>query len=430
MAHKGLLLKALRERYRTPQDAIRALGLDEALLAEQQATQSHDHHRIAMDSKKESNMPSAQALRRAKIFRRLAMDENISPEDLAEILEATEGGKKEGEDNLDPNSAMPSGELDAMDRRVMDAMRKAGANDAMCRAALDAMRAGRDAYDEEEEARRDEEEERREEEEEAEDRRLRAADARKRLGRDETAEEMDRRERADDARRRLGRDESEEEREERERGEAEDRARRAEDARKRLGKDEVPDDVMKGELESARAADRRRHADDRRMRRAADRRVRADDNRRRMAADRRPRRTADSGPPAFKGRPDVGGKTAMDEAAVRRAADAAADAAVARERQNQRAIRDAERFVRPWVGELAMDEATSPVEVYRAALDHLGVKHQGLHPDALRPIIEHTPLPGSRHTPASRGSRVAMDAKPDGKGFRELFPETTGIRVI
>ena len=57
-------------------------------------------------------------------------------------------------------------------------------------------------------------------------------------------------------------------------------------------------------------------------------------------------------------------RKAMDHA-IKMAQDAAI--------HNQKAIRSAERFVRPWVGEIAMD-AAHPADVYRSALKAMGVK--------------------------------------------------------
>jgi uncharacterized protein len=64
--------------------------------------------------------------------------------------------------------------------------------------------------------------------------------------------------------------------------------------------------------------------------------------------------------------------------------------------RQQKAIREAENVVRPWVGqlELAFD---SPEEVYQMALEALGVKDLDLvHPSTYRHILEREPTPGSR----------------------------------
>jgi hypothetical protein len=75
-------------------------------------------------------------------------------------------------------------------------------------------------------------------------------------------------------------------------------------------------------------------------------------------------------------------KQAMDEAI----AEAVKNATETTEKK-QRDIRDAERIVRPYVGELAT-ACDSAEEVYRAALTALGVKHEGIHESALPTILE------------------------------------------
>lgn len=113
-------------------------------------------------------------------------------------------------------------------------------------------------------------------------------------------------------------------------------------------------------------------------------------------------------------------RKAMD-AAIKTAVKTAQDAAI----KNQRAIRQAERFVRPWVGELAMDAANHPADIYRGALKALGVKGvEKVHPDALKPILEAQPLPSR----APRHVQIAADAKPEGSFF-DRFPEAKGITL-
>jgi hypothetical protein len=112
-------------------------------------------------------------------------------------------------------------------------------------------------------------------------------------------------------------------------------------------------------------------------------------------------------------------RTAMDKA-IKMAQDRAIS--------NQRAIRDAERFVRPWVGEIAMD-AAAPADIYRSALKALGVKgYDKMHPDALRPVLEAQPRPSAKMAADRRLKTIAQDAKPDGSFF-ERFPEAGKIRL-
>jgi hypothetical protein len=119
-------------------------------------------------------------------------------------------------------------------------------------------------------------------------------------------------------------------------------------------------------------------------------------------------------------------KAAMDHA-IRVAQDAAI--------RNQRAIRDAERFVRAWVGDMAMD-ANHPADIYRGALKALGVKGADkVHPDALRPILEAQPRPGARQyqqQPGQNGRRVfAQDSGVEVKGsFLDRFPDAAKISTM
>ncbi len=156
--------------------------------------------------------------------------------------------------------------------------------------------------------------------------------------------------------------------------------RSAADARARLGRDESPEERAKREAEDKRAWDAK-HAKD-------------------------------------------------AEPVTREAMDAAIKAAVAGAQtkaiSNQRAIREAERFVRPWVGDIAMD-AASPAEVYRTALKALNVGGlDKVHPDAYRPILEAQPRPGER---PARG--MAADALPGGtKSFAERFPNASRVEHV
>lgn len=95
-------------------------------------------------------------------------------------------------------------------------------------------------------------------------------------------------------------------------------------------------------------------------------------------------------------------RQAMDAAIAREAEKAAATAI-----EHQQKLRAAERFVRPWVGELpAMD---SEEQIHRAACDVLGIKHTGVHASALPVLIERSPKPGDQ--PARTGRPpVTQDA--------------------
>lgn len=95
-------------------------------------------------------------------------------------------------------------------------------------------------------------------------------------------------------------------------------------------------------------------------------------------------------------------RQAMDAAIQRETAKATASAI-----EHQSRLRAAERFVRPWVGDLpAMD---SEEQIHRAACDVLGIKHTGVHASALPVLIERSPKPGEQPARASRPA-VAQDA--------------------
>jgi len=112
-------------------------------------------------------------------------------------------------------------------------------------------------------------------------------------------------------------------------------------------------------------------------------------------------------------------KAAMDAALAKTRTDAAADAMA-----TARSIREAERFVQPWVGDLpiAMDSAEA---VHRAALDVLKINHDGKHPDALATMIEAQPKPGERNKP----SRIAQDAAGPGVKYDAVtFPHSNRLK--
>lgn len=121
---------------------------------------------------------------------------------------------------------------------------------------------------------------------------------------------------------------------------------------------------------------------------------------------------------------DLVTKSAMDEA-IKTAVQATQDTLI----KSQREIREALRYVRPWVGEVpAMDEATSADAVYRTALKVLGVKdYDKLHSDALKPILDVQSKPGARQGQGNGG--MAHDAAlPAGTpSFAERFPGTKNV---
>jgi hypothetical protein len=107
-------------------------------------------------------------------------------------------------------------------------------------------------------------------------------------------------------------------------------------------------------------------------------------------------------------------KPAMDASAV----DAAIKAAVLQERQRASDIRDAERAVRPYVGELTI-ACDSAEGVYRAALKGMGVNVDNINEMvALKTILELQPISGS-----AKPNKIALDSYRDAeKEFAEMFP--------
>jgi len=114
-------------------------------------------------------------------------------------------------------------------------------------------------------------------------------------------------------------------------------------------------------------------------------------------------------------------KPAMDAAIAKAVADTTAQVT-----KNQRDIRDAERKVRPYVGELAI-ACDSAEGVYRAALTAMGLgdKIKDVHASALPTILDMQPLPGSKPKPKPS---MAMDAA-GAKSFAERFPDANRIKL-
>jgi hypothetical protein len=207
---------ALRRKYKSPQEAIIALGLDASIINEQLKENTHMTSLVAL-----ARRPTVVSALKAFTQGRLAMDADM--EDVHELLDKLE-------DVIDHVDDM--GEEDDDDTQGEDAAFK-----------------------------------------------KRAADAKARLGRDETDEERTEREKkdkAEDARMRLGRDESEAEKTAREKREDDDKkaedsykrardafkaahdAKMSRDARRRLGRDETPEEKaerMKKFTESKDAKD-------------------------------------------------------------------------------------------------------------------------------------------------------------------------------
>lgn len=116
-------------------------------------------------------------------------------------------------------------------------------------------------------------------------------------------------------------------------------------------------------------------------------------------------------------------KTAMD-AAIAAAVKSATKSATVAAIKTQQDIREAERAVRPYVGDLAMAHDSADA-VYRTALTSLGVEVDGVHPSAFPAILKLQPKPGD--TPPAR-KPIAQDAAAS-KAFEERFPHANRLKV-
>lgn len=148
-------------------------------------------------------------------------------------------------------------------------------------------------------------------------------------------------------------------------------------------------------------------------------------------------------PPPFKGMPEPGGKMVGDKKpkmvsmdamnaaikAVTQAQDAKIKDAVNKVLLAQREVRDAERAVRPWVGELAMAHDSAEA-VYGAALKMIGVQDvEKIHPSAYRTILEMQPVPGSRQAQAQQRTQSPVMASDEAQSdsFAKRFPNAARI---
>ncbi|MEZ2410537.1 DUF2213 domain-containing protein [Bosea sp. RCC_152_1] len=116
-------------------------------------------------------------------------------------------------------------------------------------------------------------------------------------------------------------------------------------------------------------------------------------------------------------------KTAMD-AAIAAAVKSATKSATAAAIKTQQDIREAERAVRPYVGDLAMAHDSADA-VYRTALTSLGVDVDGVHPSAFPAILKLQPKPGDT-LPARKP--IAQDAAAS-KEFETRFPHANRLKV-
>lgn len=118
-------------------------------------------------------------------------------------------------------------------------------------------------------------------------------------------------------------------------------------------------------------------------------------------------------------KPGKDAATTVDKKAMDAAIKSSTDATEKRIRAEMRDAAEAREFVRPWAGSLSM-ALDSAEAIHRAALDSVGVKHTGIHKDALKPILEAQPKPGEKN------KRIAADAQTvDSTGFVSRWGDKT-----
>lgn len=130
-----------------------------------------------------------------------------------------------------------------------------------------------------------------------------------------------------------------------------------------------------------------------------------------------------SGAPAMDEDDDKVTKTAMD-AAIAAAVKSATAAGAAAATKTQQDIREAERAVRPFVGDLAMAHDSADA-VYRTALTSLGVDIEGVHPSAFPAILKLQPKAGDA---PKRPAPMAQDAAA-AKDYETRFPHANRLKL-
>lgn len=87
-----------------------------------------------------------------------------------------------------------------------------------------------------------------------------------------------------------------------------------------------------------------------------------------------------------------------------------------------RGIIEAEKAVRPYVGEVVAQDSAEAV--YKIALDMMGIKTDGIHPSAFRAILEAQPKPN-----AAKEDRISMDSAQTAS-FTERFPGFGKLKIM
>lgn len=88
----------------------------------------------------------------------------------------------------------------------------------------------------------------------------------------------------------------------------------------------------------------------------------------------------------------------------------------------QRALRQAERDVRPYIGDLALDSAPTAAAVYKLALDHNKVDTDGVHESAYPALLKMLPKPGDAQKLAADAALITAPTEGARESFNKLFP--------
>ncbi len=102
----------------------------------------------------------------------------------------------------------------------------------------------------------------------------------------------------------------------------------------------------------------------------------------------------------------------------------AMDAAIEKVKADQKAIRQAEKDVFPFVGEIVAQDSAEAI--YKIALDAAKVDTSGMEPSAYKHVLLNLPKPGAAIA-APKGT-LAQDAATGLGDFKGLFPTAGNIK--
>jgi hypothetical protein len=457
------LADALRAKFKSPKDAIKALGLDQSLL------QGDLDTTILEDGGSNMSMSLAAARTAVKALKRrglIAMD--ASEEEAADMLrrEANVEDFRSTMVRDEPNAGVPPWleehrDDDDDDSYETEEERKID-EDAMRRASDLRRMLGHEASDDEWLKSEEEMEFKPDNSNTLDSMRMRrASDARRKLGRDETEEEKTEREKSEEAQDRkrasdraraamdyrsakdrhrramdaLGRHASDYRRAMDSRKRAADSRKRADDAHTKAMDAKSEEEATKAAKEAKEAEDGMRRADDAMQRHSEDARSAYDEvcgarDARRTARDKRrasDKKRAMDNPPPFKGMPETGA-----DMVSKSAMDAAINDALRANDIRHSAMATAIEAVRPRVGAIALDAAIqSEADVYGKALDILGVSHKDV--TQIAALKQMFALASSPARGDDRARGLATDALPadvaakSGEEFATWLPGAANI---